>query len=70
MVTLPFWLGKTLMTLPWIPPANPHPHILKNECSIKSSIWEKCSFDESTLPVCDVWMSSVLNAQDHESITG
>ena len=22
------WLGKTLMTLPWIPPANPHLHLV------------------------------------------
>ena len=53
------WLGKTLMTLPWIPPANPHLHLVK-----------KCSFEESTLPVCYVWMSSALHAQDHESMTG
>lgn len=53
------WLGKTLMTLPWIPSANPNLHLVK-----------KCSFKESTLPVCYVWMSSALHAQDHESITG
>ena len=36
MLTLPFWAGKKLMTLPWIPPA--HPPLLKNECSLTDEI--------------------------------
>ena len=31
MLTLPFWAGKKVMTLPWIPLAYP---LLKNECSL------------------------------------